>query len=97
MIWHATHRLAASVAQMQHTRYALAMSSLMDRIRGLILQAEESPCSIARGAGVDRSQLSRILSDPSRSLNIANAERVARYLGYDIELRPRSRRSGGRK
>lgn len=69
------------------------MGQLTDAIRDAVERSEESLSAIARGAGVNKSQLSRLLSG-ERGLSIDSAERVADYLRLEIIVRPKRR---GRK
>lgn len=66
----------------------------MEQIRQAILAAEETPYSIAKGSGVNKSQISRMLNSKS-DLSVDSAERIAHYLGMEIVIRPK-RRTGAR-
>lgn len=52
--------------------------------------SEQTPGAIAKGAGVARSQLSRLLSG-ERGLNTDTIERLADYLGLKITVEPKSK------
>jgi len=67
------------------------MLSTMDQLRRAIERADETPYAIGKGSGVNRSQLSRMLSGEN-SLSIESAERLADYLGLEIIVRPKKRR-----
>lgn len=83
-----------SVASWQLTQYHRVMAHLLDAIRDAIRKSEQSPAEIARGSGVAKSQLSRLLSG-ERGLSVEVAEHLAQYLNLEIIIRPR-RRSKGR-
>jgi len=51
---------------------------------------EQTPGAIAKGAGVARSQLSRLLSG-ERGLNTDTIERLADYLGLKITIEPKNK------
>lgn len=67
------------------------MAKLLNEIRKAIRASDESPYAIAKGAGVARSALSRLLSG-ERGLSVDAAERLADYLGLTIIVRPRQRK-----
>lgn len=69
------------------------MGMLTDAIADAIRASDESVASIARGADVARSQLSRLLSG-ERGLSADAIERLADYLGLEIVIRPRGKRKG---
>lgn len=71
------------------------MASVMDQLRRAIERSGETPYAIAKGAGVHKSQLSRLLSG-ERGLSTECAERVAGYLGLEIVLRPKGRGGKGK-
>jgi len=63
------------------------MARVLDTIRDAIEQAEEPPAHICKGAGVARSQVSRLLSG-ERQINLETAEKLGAYLGLEIVARP---------
>jgi transcriptional regulator with XRE-family HTH domain len=69
------------------------MGQLTRAIVKAIEASDENPSSIAKGAGVARSQLSRLLSG-KRGLNAETIERLAKYLRLEIVIRPRRTRKG---
>jgi len=69
------------------------MGQLTDAIVTAIRASDKAPGAIARGAGVARSQLSRLLSG-ERGLNSDTIERLADYLGLEIVIRPKRTRKG---
>lgn len=69
---------------------------MLNALREAIERADESQYSISKGADVNRSQLSRLLSG-ERGLSIDSAERIAEYLGLEIILRPKARKRKGRR
>lgn len=62
----------------------------MDQLRRAIENAGETPYAIARGSGVHKSQLSRLLHS-ERDPRIETVERLADYLGYEVVMRPKPR------
>lgn len=64
------------------------MGQLVKAIRDAVRASDESPYAIAKGAGVARSQLSRLLSG-ERGLNSETIERLAAYLDLEIIIRPK--------
>jgi transcriptional regulator with XRE-family HTH domain len=69
------------------------MGQLTNAIAAAVKASEQSPYAIAKGAGVARSQLSRLLSG-ERGLNSETIERLAGYLGLEIVIRPKRTRKG---
>jgi len=67
------------------------MSRLTETIRKAIRGHDQTAGAIAKGAGVARSQLSRLLSG-ERGLSIETAERLAAYLGLEIIVRPKTKK-----
>ncbi len=67
------------------------MTNVLDSLRRAIEASVETPYAIAKGSGVNKSQLSRLLSG-ERGLSIESAERLADYLGLEIILRPKRRK-----
>lgn len=57
--------------------------------------SDETPSAIAKGAGVARSQLSRVLSG-ERGLSAETIERLANYLGLRITIEPKGKTRKGR-
>ena len=67
----------------------IRMGRLSDAIVEAILASGQSPAAIAKGAGLARSQLSRLLNGelgPSAD----SIERLADYLGLCITIEPKS-------
>jgi transcriptional regulator with XRE-family HTH domain len=69
------------------------MSRLLETIRVAIQASNETPAAIARGAGVAKSQLSRMLSG-ERGLSVDTLERLADYLGLELVIRAKRGRKG---
>lgn len=69
------------------------MPSLMHQLCKMIREAEETPYAIARDSGVDKGQLSRVLSGKTRSFSMESAEKLADYFGLEITLRPKGRKA----
>ena len=57
--------------------------------------SEQTPYAIAKGAGVARSQLSRLLSGES-GMTVDTIERLADYLGLRIKIEPKDKTAKGR-
>jgi transcriptional regulator with XRE-family HTH domain len=68
----------------------MGMGQLTEAIVAAIKASDEAPGAIAKGAGVARSQLSRLLSG-ERGLNTDTIERLADYLGLKITIEPKSK------
>ena len=66
--------------------YTLCMAKLTDAIRAAVKASDQTPYAIAKGAGVARSQLSRLLSGES-GMTVDTIERLAEYLGLEIVIR----------
>jgi transcriptional regulator with XRE-family HTH domain len=67
------------------------MGQLTKAIAAAVKASEQTPYAIAKGAGVARSQLSRLLSG-ERGLSADTIERLADYLGLEVVLRPKAER-----
>lgn len=67
------------------------MGQLTEAIADAVRASKETPYAIAKGAGVARSQLSRLLSG-ERGLSSETIERLADYLGLTITVTPKRRR-----
>lgn len=64
-------------------------------IQEAIRASDETPYAIAKGAGVARSQLSRLLSGES-GLSVDSIERLADYLGLRITIELKGKTTKGR-
>jgi transcriptional regulator with XRE-family HTH domain len=71
------------------------MGQLTKAITAAIKTSDQTPGAIAKGAGVARSQLSRLMSG-ERGLNSETIERLADYLGLRITIEPKSKITKGR-
>jgi transcriptional regulator with XRE-family HTH domain len=71
------------------------MGQLTQAIVAAIKASNETPGAIAKGAGVARSQLSRLLSG-ERGLNTETVERLADYLGLQITIATKVKTKKGR-
>lgn len=71
------------------------MDRLTKAIAVAVMASDESPAAIAKGAGIARSQLSRLLSG-ERGLNTDTIERLADYLGLEITIAPKSGKRKGK-
>ena len=88
-------RKRTEVAIQQRPRYTTGMARLTDSIRTAIKASEQTPYAIAKGAGVNRSQLSRLLSGES-GLSVDTIERLADFLELRITIEPRTTTRKGR-
>jgi DNA-binding phage protein len=71
------------------------MARLTNAIRAAVKTSDQTPYAIAKGAGVARSQLSRLLSRES-GMTVDTIERLADYLGLTITVEPKAKtRKGG--
>jgi transcriptional regulator with XRE-family HTH domain len=77
-----------NVANGQHMGYHSSMGQLTKAIVAAVKASDQAPGAIAKGAGVARSQLSRLLSG-ERGLNTDTIERLADYLGLEITIAPK--------
>lgn len=71
------------------------MGQLTKAIAEAVKASEQTPGAIAKGAGVARSQLSRLLSG-ERGLNTDTIERLADYLGLKITIEPKNKKKKAR-
>ena len=83
------------VATRQQRGYTVGMGQLTKAIAAAIRASEQTPGAIAYGAGVARSQLSRLLSG-ERGLTADTIERLADYLGLRINIEPKGKTKKGR-
>jgi len=70
------------------------MAQLTDAIRAAIKSSNQTPYAIAKGAGVARSQLSRLLSGES-GMTVGTIERIADYLELRITIEPKRKTTKG--
>lgn len=71
------------------------MGQLTKAIAAAVKASDQTPYAISKGAGVARSQLSRLLSG-ERGLNTDTIERLADYLGLRITVEPKGKTTKGR-
>ena len=71
------------------------MARLTDAIRAAVRASDQTPYAIAKGSGIARSQLSRLLSGES-GMSVDTIERLADYLGLRITIEPKVRTKKGR-
>lgn len=69
------------------------MAKLTESIRAAVRTSDQTSYAIAKGAGVARSQLSRLLSGES-GMTVDTIERIAEYLELEITIAPKG---GNRK
>lgn len=67
------------------------MSDLLDALRKAIETSGKTRYRISQDTDVAQSQLSRLMSG-ERGLQIDTVERLAKYLGLEIVIRPKRRR-----
>lgn len=79
----------------QRMGYSHGMDRLSVSIASAIRASGQTPYAIARGAGVARSQLSRLLNG-ERGLSAESIIRIADYLGLRITIAPARKASKGR-
>ena len=68
------------------------MKELLQTIRRTIEMSGQTRYRIAQGSGIAQSQLSRLMSGES-GLSLETTERLADYLGLEIVIRPKRRRT----
>lgn len=78
------------VATRQRMGYTLGMGQLTKAIAAAVKASDQTPYAIAKGAGVARSQLSRLLSG-ERGMTTDTIERLADYLGLRITIEPKGK------
>ena len=83
------------VATRQRMGYTLGMGQLTKAIAAAVKASDQTPYAIAKGAGVARSQLSRLLSG-ERGMTTDTIERLADYLGLRITIEPKAKTTKGR-
>ncbi len=71
------------------------MGQITKAIQVAIKASNQTPYQIAKGAGVARSQLSRLASG-ERGLNTETIEKLADYLGLKITIEPKTKTTKGR-
>lgn len=74
----------------QRAGYTQGMAKLVQQIRAAVKASEQTPYAIAKGAGVARSQLSRLLSGEC-GMTVDTIERLADYLGLRITIEPKDK------
>ena len=65
--------------------------SIIEELRQLLQDAEESRYRIAKETGLSQTLLSRFLSDEDRGLSLQAAAALAEYFGLELTLRRRKR------
>ena len=71
--------------------YHRGMADVLDTIREAMAASEKTRYRIAKDLGIAQSQLSR-LANGEHAMSIANASKVAEYLGLEIIVRPKVKR-----
>ena len=66
------------------------MGQLTDAIAAAVKASDETPYAIAKGAGIARSQLSRMMRGES-GMTADTIERLADYLGLRITVEPKAK------
>lgn len=82
------------VAIWHHFGYTAGMSVILDHIRAAIRASDKTPSGIAMGAGIARSQVSRLMRN-DRGLSTESVERLAEYLNLEIIIRPKQPKKKG--
>ena len=80
------------VAKSQRMGYTPGMGQLTKAIAAAVRASDETPYAIAKGAGVARSQLSRMMRGES-GMNADTIERLADYLGLELVVRRKREKS----
>ncbi len=83
------------VAKSQRMGYTLGVGQLTKAITAAVRASDETPYAIAKGAGVARSQLSRMMRGES-GMTADTIERLADYLGLRITIAPKGKTTKGR-
>jgi transcriptional regulator with XRE-family HTH domain len=78
------------VAKSQRMGYTLGMGQLTKAIAAAVRASDQTPYAIAKGAGVARSQLSRMMRGKS-GMTADTIERLADYLGLRITIEPKAK------
>ena len=73
--------------------YTLGMGQLTKAIAEAVKASDQTPYAIAKGAGVARSQLSRLMSG-ERGLSTDTIERLAKYLELRITIESKTKSAG---
>jgi transcriptional regulator with XRE-family HTH domain len=73
----------------------MGMGQLTKAIAAAVKTSNQTPYAIAKGAGLARSQLSRLLSG-ERGMSTETIERLADYLGLQITIEPKTKTTKGR-
>ena len=71
----------------------MGMGQLTKAIAAAVKASDQTPYAIAKGAGVARSQLSRLLSG-ERGMTTDTIERLADYLELRITIEPKDKTKG---
>ena len=69
----------------------MSMGKLIDEIRNAVNESNLSQYKIAKDTGLDKAQLSRLMSG-ERGLSIDSAEKLVDYLGLEISIRRRRKK-----
>lgn len=70
-----------------------AMAPILDDIRAAIKASGKTRYAIAKDVGISQSQLCQLMAG-TKGLSVEAVERLAEYLGLEIEIRPKRRRKG---
>lgn len=80
-------------ANRQRIGYTMSMGQLTKAIAEAVKASDQTPYAIAKGAGVARSQLSRLMSG-ERGLSTDTIERLAEYLELRITIESKTKSAG---
>ena len=72
------------------------MKTILDQIRSVIESSDVTRYRIAKDLGIDQGQMSRLMNGQS-SLSLEALERLCDYLGLEIIIQPKQRRSKKRE
>lgn len=89
------HPLPRMVADSQRTGYGWHMGYLTEAVLDAVKRSGQTPYAIAKGSGVARSQLSRMLRGQS-GMTADTIERLADYLGLRVTIEPKRKTTKGR-
>lgn len=64
------------------------MAELLDKLRERIIASGLSQNALARAAGVNPSQVNRVLSGERQTLTLESAAKLAAALGWELVFRP---------
>ena len=72
------------------------MKPVLDQIRAAIEASDATRYRIAKDVGIPQPQLSRLMAGQS-GLSLESLERLCKYLDLEIVIRPKAKKSRGKK